>query len=61
MANLPNPKLEKMANGAYTLRNYERPKDVKTGDLRKIADDVRHVRIRPDRSQDSQDKTPEQP
>ena len=52
MAKTPNPKLQKMANGSYTIRDYEHPKDVHTGDLRKIADDVRHVRIVVDRPQD---------
>jgi hypothetical protein len=46
MADKQNPKVEKSANGLYTVRGYEQPKEVPTGDLRKVADATRKVRIR---------------
>lgn len=46
MADTPNPRVRKLGNGLYTVRDYERPKDVDTGELRKIADEARKVQIR---------------
>jgi hypothetical protein len=46
MADTPNPRVKKLANGLYTVRDYERPKDVSTGELRRIADEARKVQIR---------------
>ncbi len=40
-----NPKLEKLRSGLYTLRNYKRPAPVKTGDLRKAAEEARKIQI----------------
>jgi hypothetical protein len=45
MANTANPKLEKMANGLYTVRDYQPPRNVNTKDLRKLADEARKVTI----------------
>lgn len=39
-----NPKLLKLQDGLYTLKDYKRPQ-VKTGDLRKIAEEVRKIQI----------------
>jgi hypothetical protein len=50
MANTANSKLEKMANGLYTVRDYTPPKSINTADLRKLADKARKVTINiPDR------------
>jgi hypothetical protein len=46
MADTPNPRVKKLGNGLYTIRDYERPKNVSTGELRKIADEARKVQIR---------------
>lgn len=46
MADTPtNPKVTKLANGLYTVRDYQPPKEVRTGDLRKLADIARQVII----------------
>ena len=39
-----NPKLEKLRDGVYTIRDYKRPQ-VKTGDLRKAAEEARKINI----------------
>jgi hypothetical protein len=46
MAEQQNPKVVKSANGLYTVREYEQPKEVPTSDLRKVADATRKVQIR---------------
>lgn len=38
-----NPKLRKLRDGLYTIRDYKQPGPVKTGDLRKAAEEARKV------------------
>ncbi len=40
-----NPKLEKLRDGLYSIRNYKRPAPLKAEDLRKAADEVRKIQI----------------
>ncbi len=40
-----NPKLQKLRDGLYTIRDYKRPESMKTGDLRKAAEEARKVQI----------------
>ena len=40
-----NPKLQKLRDGLFTIRDYKRPAPVKTGDLRKAAEEIRKIHI----------------
>jgi hypothetical protein len=45
MADTQNSRIKKLRNGLHTVRDYERPKNASTGELRKIADEARNVQI----------------
>jgi hypothetical protein len=40
-----NPKLEKLRDGLYTIRDYKRPESLTPADLRKAAEQARKVQI----------------
>jgi hypothetical protein len=40
-----NPKLLKLNDGLYALKDYKRPKPATSGELRKMAEEARKIQI----------------